>query len=222
MKKVMITVLNILSALPIIIYPILLATSIMVFAVPGVTKSVTGLVTGFSMLLFPIVIVVGIILSRKYNSVAWAVFACIPLIVFVGVLIKNTISNRNVNMHSDLYNRTHDLSADSNVTNSKLLGVWVTTPGSENGAILGQEKIEFTDVNGIKMFKNIYDDGKIIETYPWSVDAKGDGIIIKEKTGDQHYSIHLNPDTGVMAVNYIFENIPPVGEYATGYYTKVK
>ncbi len=222
MKKIMINVLNVLSALPIIIYPILLVTSIMVFAVPGVTKSATGLITGFSMLLFPVVIVTGIILSRKYNSITWAIIACIPLIVFAGVLIKNTILNRGSNKHSDLYNRTSAFSKI--ITNSKLIGVWIATPGSENGAILGQEKIEFTEVDGVKTFKNVYGSEKNTETYSWQQVNYGEISIIKNGIPNNYY-ISFNED-GTMLAQYKIDpkDIPTdmSVDHAVGYYKKLK
>ncbi len=96
MPKTVIIVLNIISATPIIFYPVMFVSALMVFAVPGVTKSATGLVSGVSMLLYPVLVVVGIILSRKYNSVIWAVVACIPIIVMVGFMVKNIINNSKV------------------------------------------------------------------------------------------------------------------------------
>jgi len=108
----MITILNILAVIPMVLYPVLLATSIMTFSMPTTDNPVKKMFLGFAMLLFPVLIVVGIVLSRKYNSIIWAIIACIPLIILMLLLIKNKFSAGN--KHSRLYNKQILKTVDQN------------------------------------------------------------------------------------------------------------
>lgn len=95
MNNMTIFVLNIIAASPIIIYPVMLLTSIMVFDAPGSENSIGKILTAFLMVGFPILIGICIFLSQKYNSIVWALVACIPFVfLFHTLFIKDFIINK--------------------------------------------------------------------------------------------------------------------------------
>lgn len=80
MKKNVITIINIISAIPILIYPLFFAFSVMIFDPPGSFQSVSHWVEFFVSVTYPIFIIVLIIFSRKKNSLSLALIALIPLL----------------------------------------------------------------------------------------------------------------------------------------------
>ena len=65
MKKIIITVANIISGIPILIYPIIFATSGMIFDAPDSGKYILNWIGFFILMLYPLFIITFIIFSRK-------------------------------------------------------------------------------------------------------------------------------------------------------------
>lgn len=86
MKKKIITTINIISTIPILIYPGILAAGIMVFDAPGSGESILNWGAFFVSVLYPIFIIVFIILSRKNNSLPLSLVALLPLLFLLFVL----------------------------------------------------------------------------------------------------------------------------------------
>jgi hypothetical protein len=78
-----ITILNIIAAIPVIAYPAALPAGIMMFDAPGSTKSITAWAFFLFSVGYPLFIALLIVFSRKYESVLLAGLALIPLCVFV-------------------------------------------------------------------------------------------------------------------------------------------
>ncbi len=80
MKKIIITIVNIISATPILFYPFSFIAGIMIFDAPGSGESILNWGGFFASVLYPLFIVAFIILSRKNNSLSLASIALIPLL----------------------------------------------------------------------------------------------------------------------------------------------
>lgn len=85
MKKIIITVANIISSIPILIYPIIFATSGMIFDAPDSGKYILNWIGFFILMLYPLFIITFIIFSRKKNSLLLASVALIPLLFLLFV-----------------------------------------------------------------------------------------------------------------------------------------
>lgn len=85
MKKIIITIINIISATPILLYPIVFATSGMIFDAPGSGELISNWIGFFAFITYPIFIVLLIINSRKKNSLPLALVALIPLLFLLFV-----------------------------------------------------------------------------------------------------------------------------------------
>jgi len=97
MPKNLLTILNIISASPIIIYPILFLSSFMILGVPGSGKPTTAIVMAWLWLSYPVFILILIFLSRKFRSLPLALIACIPFILmfaFAMIALVNEIKRR--------------------------------------------------------------------------------------------------------------------------------
>ena len=97
MQKNLLTILNIISASPIIIYPVLFLSSFMILGVPGSGKPTTALVMAWLWLSYPVFILVLIFFSRKFRSLSLALIACIPFVfmfVFAMIALVNEIKRR--------------------------------------------------------------------------------------------------------------------------------
>lgn len=87
MKKAIITIINIISAIPILIYPLVLAFSGMIFDPPGSLQSVLHWIELFVSVAYPIFIIACIILSRKKKSLLLALIALLPLLFLLYVFL---------------------------------------------------------------------------------------------------------------------------------------
>jgi len=87
MKKVIIMFVNVISAFPILIYPVILITSPMIFDAPGSGESVSNWIGFFALMSYPLFIIVFILLSRKKNSLILALVALIPLLLLTFVFL---------------------------------------------------------------------------------------------------------------------------------------
>jgi hypothetical protein len=97
MPKNLLTILNIISASPIIIYPILFLSSFMILGVPGSGKPSKAIVMAWLWLSYPVFIVVLIFLSRKFKSISLALIACVPFVfmfAFAIIALVNEIKRR--------------------------------------------------------------------------------------------------------------------------------
>lgn len=95
MHKTIILILNIIAASPIVIYPVMLFTSIMVFDAPGSENSYGKIFTALLMIGFPILIGVCIFLSQKYHSLVWALVACVPFFFLLySLVIQDFIADK--------------------------------------------------------------------------------------------------------------------------------
>ncbi len=79
------TIINVISALPILLYPALLITGIMSFDAPSSGRAISAWVLFIFSIAYPLVILALIFLSRRYDSLSLALIALIPLIVLVYV-----------------------------------------------------------------------------------------------------------------------------------------
>ncbi len=115
------TIINIISASPILLYPLFLGTSIMVFDAPGSGKSFWSVATALIVVGFPLFIGLFIFLSRKYSSNWLALVACIPLIFLIYTLfVQNFLDNRH---HEKIVNAvistiSQDFIYDSSIANT--------------------------------------------------------------------------------------------------------
>lgn len=102
--KIIITVINILSVIPILLYPFLSILGVMSFDTPGSEKNILAWIIFIIVLGYPVLIIAFIILSRMYNSTSFALVALVPLF-FLGYLLffsGNTAQKNNYeNLHRD-------------------------------------------------------------------------------------------------------------------------
>jgi hypothetical protein len=100
--KIMITIINIISAIPILIYPFILIAGVMSFDAPESGKSLVAWFVFVASIGYPLLIIAFIFLSQRYNSTSLALIALIPLLVLVyalsisgGTTQKNNFSTLN-------------------------------------------------------------------------------------------------------------------------------
>ena len=86
-KKTIITIVNIVSALPILLYPLIIAVGSMAFDAPGSGYYIGTWVIFLCSLFYPIFIIALIIISRKKQSFLLAFLALIPLLFLLCILI---------------------------------------------------------------------------------------------------------------------------------------
>ena len=85
MKKNIITIINLISAIPILLFPFILLAGIMAFDAPGSEKSILVLTVPLILIGYPIFIIAFIVLSRRNNSLLLASVALIPLLFLLFV-----------------------------------------------------------------------------------------------------------------------------------------
>ena len=85
--KVAITILNIVSAIAILVYPGILIAAVIGFASPGATKSLTGWVVFTLSVSYPLIIGILIFLSRRTDSILIATLGLIPLLFLIYTFI---------------------------------------------------------------------------------------------------------------------------------------
>jgi len=98
----MLTIINIISAIPILLYPFILVAGVMSFDTPSSTKSLITWIIFIASLGYPVFIIILIMLSRRYDSVSLAFFGLIPLLflfyslfIYDGFVEKNNYNNLN-------------------------------------------------------------------------------------------------------------------------------
>jgi len=87
MKKNIITIINIISALPILLYPFSFIAGIMSFDAPGSGQHILPWIMFLASTLYPIFIIIFIIFSRKKNSLLLASIAFIPLLFLIYIFL---------------------------------------------------------------------------------------------------------------------------------------
>lgn len=88
MQKRLLTIINIISVIPLLIYPVLFLSSLMVFEVPGSGKVTSAMVMAWLWLTYPLFIALFIFLSRKFKSISLALVASIPFLFMVAFSVK--------------------------------------------------------------------------------------------------------------------------------------
>src|SRR3989344_6766803 len=110
MKKIITTIINILSAVPILFYSFILGAGFMIFDAPGSGQYILNWGAFFASVLYPVFIIVFIIASRKNNSLPLALVALLPLLFLLFVLFTPIETAQ-----KDDYNtRSKDFICDSN------------------------------------------------------------------------------------------------------------
>jgi len=83
MKKNIITAINLISFVPILLFPFILLAGSMAFDAPGSEKSILAFTVPLILIGYPIFIIVFIVLSRKKNSLLLALVALIPMLFLI-------------------------------------------------------------------------------------------------------------------------------------------
>ncbi len=91
MSNKTITIINIVSILPILLYPFIFIAGAMSFDAPGSIQSIGPWVIFLISTLYPIFIVSFVIASRKYQSLLLALIATIPFLIFFVLLFYTFI-----------------------------------------------------------------------------------------------------------------------------------
>ncbi len=108
--KIILTIINSISAIPILVYPFLLIAGVMSFDAPSSGKSLLAWTMFIVSVGYPLVIIALIFLSRRYDSVSLALLALIPLLslLYIFFISGGTAQKDNYN------NLTKDFVCDSN------------------------------------------------------------------------------------------------------------
>lgn len=89
--KIIITIINGLSTLPILFFPVAFISSFMLIAVPSAGKSFISWVIFILTIVYPAIIIYLIVLSRKQWSLAIALIGLIPLLIFLFLFFSDSI-----------------------------------------------------------------------------------------------------------------------------------
>lgn len=85
-SKIVIVIIDVISAIPILAYPVALAAGVMMFDAPGSGKSLTAWAVCLLSLGYPLYIIACIALSWSQKSAYWALAGLLPLLVLIYVL----------------------------------------------------------------------------------------------------------------------------------------
>lgn len=154
MKKAVITIINIIAALPILFYPFSFIAGLMVFDAPGSGYSILAWTMFLFSMGYPVFIVAFIIASRKNNSLLLASTALIPLLFLIYIfLFSGGLVQKN-----DYNTRSRDFICDSNSflsveKNGSFGGISLLekknfyTYGNETIALIENSKISLMSAN---------------------------------------------------------------------------
>lgn len=108
--KILLTVINIVSAIPLLLYPYAFLAGVMSFDAPGSGQSPQTWITFTVLVSYPLLIAVLIFLSRKYASSVIASIALVPLLALIYVLFVSGGTDQKLNYNT----LSRDFSCDSN------------------------------------------------------------------------------------------------------------
>jgi hypothetical protein len=86
-KKTIITIVNVVSALAILVYPLFLINAFMAFDAPGSGYDIGTWVIFLCLIFYPAFIIALIIASRKKQSLVLALLAIIPLLLLLFIIL---------------------------------------------------------------------------------------------------------------------------------------
>jgi hypothetical protein len=119
--RLVLTVINILSAVPVLAYPALFVAGIMSFDAPGSDKSLSTWVIFIACVGYPLFIVLFIVISQIYLSTTFALVGLVPMLVFGYIFFVSggTAQKENFNtLHKDFVCDSNSfLSLGGNETN---------------------------------------------------------------------------------------------------------
>ncbi len=134
MKKNIITIINIISATPILLYPFALIAGAMSFDAPDSAQHILPWFLFLFSTLYPVFIIAFIIISRKKNSLLFASIALIPLLFIIfAFLFSGGLAKRDA-----YYTRSKDFVCNSNSF------LWVEKNGNFGGVNLFEKKNFYT------------------------------------------------------------------------------
>ena len=123
MQKRLLTIINIISVIPLLIYPVLFLSSLMVFEVPRSGQVSSAMIMAWLWLTYPLLIGLFIFLSRKFKSIPLALVASIPFLFMVAFSIKALIDvmNRNRVVEEFLTTISKDFVCQSGLNANKFM-----------------------------------------------------------------------------------------------------